>query len=35
VFLVDEGRLVNYAHPRELRRGGHSDQILPSFVKAQ
>lgn len=34
VFLVDEGRLVNYAHPRELRRGGHSDQVLPSFVKA-
>jgi hypothetical protein len=34
VFLVDEGRLVNYAHPRDLRRGGHNDQMLPSFLKA-
>lgn len=31
-FLVDEGRFVNYKHPRELRTGGYSDQMLPGVV---
>ncbi|CAN5475123.1 hypothetical protein BH10BDE1_BH10BDE1_26220 [soil metagenome] len=31
-FLVDEGRFVNYKHPRELRSGGYSDQLLPGVV---
>jgi hypothetical protein len=31
-FLVDEGRFVNYKHPRELRSGGYSDQLLPGAV---
>lgn len=31
-FLVDEGRFVNYKHPSELRKGGYSDNLLPSVV---
>lgn len=31
-FLVDEGRFVNYKNPRELRKGGYSDGLLPSVV---
>lgn len=31
-FLVDEGRFVNYKHPRELRRGGYTDGLLPKAV---
>ncbi len=31
-FLVDEGRFVNYKHPRELRVGGFKDQALPAVV---
>lgn len=32
VFLVDEGRFVQYQHPTELRSGGYSDKLLPSSV---
>lgn len=31
-FLIDEGRVVGYKHPRELRVGGYTDQVLPSVV---
>lgn len=31
-FLVDEGRFQNYKHPRELRRGGFTDGLLPKAV---
>jgi hypothetical protein len=31
-FLVDEGRLVGYEHPKSLRVGGHADRKLPSLV---
>jgi len=32
VFLVDEGRLVGYEHPKSLKVGGHADRQLPSIV---
>lgn len=32
VFLVDEGRFVDYRHPSSLRKGGFSDKLLPDFV---
>lgn len=31
-FHVDEGRLVNYAHPKELRKGGYNDHLLPRAI---
>ena len=31
-FLVDEGRLVGYAHPKGLEVGGHRNRHLPSDV---
>lgn len=34
VFLVDEGKLVGYEHPRGLRIGGHADRRLPSFLQS-
>ncbi|MDZ4083194.1 MAG: L,D-transpeptidase family protein [Bdellovibrionales bacterium] len=32
VFLVDEGRLVGYSHPKELRKGGYTDHLLPRAI---
>jgi hypothetical protein len=32
VFLIDEGRIAGYAHPKELKVGGQSDKSLPSMV---
>jgi hypothetical protein len=32
VFLVDEGRFVNYSHPRGLQVGGYPKKELPSFL---
>jgi|GEM_PF-2327608 len=32
VFLIDEGRLAGYEHPRELKVGGESDHKLPSLM---
>ncbi len=32
VFLIDEGRFVNYRHPSEIRRGGFPDKTLPDFA---
>lgn len=32
VFLVDEGRVVDYQHPKSLKVGGHADRKLPSVV---
>ncbi len=32
VFLVDEGRVVGYQHPKSLKVGGHADRKLPSLV---
>ena len=34
VFLVDQGRFVNYQHPENLSRGGFN-KPLPAFVNAQ
>ncbi len=31
-LIVDEGRLVGYAHPKELRKGGYTDHLLPRAV---
>lgn len=31
-FLVNEGRLVNYSHPKELRKGGYTDSLLPRDI---
>ncbi len=31
-FLVNEGRLSNYAHPKELRKGGYTDELLPRAI---
>ena len=31
-FLVDEGRLVGYSHPKELRKGGYADHLLPRAI---
>jgi hypothetical protein len=31
-FLIDEGRLVNYEHPKELRVGGFDDSALPGIA---
>ncbi|MBN8539524.1 MAG: hypothetical protein J0L82_03980 [Deltaproteobacteria bacterium] len=31
-FLVDEGRLVGYSHPKELRKGGYTDHLLPRAI---
>jgi hypothetical protein len=31
-FLVNEGRLKNYAHPKSLRKGGYSDALLPRSI---
>lgn len=31
-FLVDEGRVINYRHPRELEVGGHEDHQLPAVI---
>ncbi|MFK8137122.1 MAG: L,D-transpeptidase [Bdellovibrionales bacterium] len=35
VFLIDEGRLVNYRHPKALKVGGYKDQLFPSFVQVK
>lgn len=32
-FLVNEGRLLNYAHPKELRKGGYTDELLPAAIR--
>lgn len=32
VFLIDEGRLAGYSHPRELKVGGMADKGLPSMA---
>jgi hypothetical protein len=32
VFLIDEGRIAGYSHPKELKVGGMSDHSLPSVV---
>jgi hypothetical protein len=32
VFLIDEGRLVNYAHPTSLQVGGYGRNSFPDFV---
>jgi hypothetical protein len=34
VFLVDEGRFVDYHHPSTLPVGGYPDRELPSYMKA-
>lgn len=31
-FIVDEGTVVNYQHPRELQVGGYTDRQLPNFM---
>jgi hypothetical protein len=31
-YAVDEGRLVGYEHPRELRVGGHAEHRLPTIM---
>lgn len=31
-LLVDEGRLVGYSHPKELRKGGYTDHLLPRAI---
>ena len=31
-FLVNEGRLSNYSHPKELRKGGYTDELLPRAI---
>lgn len=31
-FLVDEGRLANYEHPKEIRVGGYKEKTLPAVV---
>jgi hypothetical protein len=31
-LVVDEGRLVNYAHPTGLIVGGHADKVLPALI---
>ncbi len=31
-FLVDEGRLVGYSHPKELPKGGYTDHLLPRAI---
>lgn len=31
-LVVDEGRLVDYQHPKELERGGYTDKALPSVA---
>ncbi len=33
-FLVDEGRLVNYAHPANLSVGGYGRDAMPAFAIA-
>ncbi|MCB0343101.1 MAG: hypothetical protein H6626_14725 [Pseudobdellovibrionaceae bacterium] len=35
VFLIDQGRLINYRHPSNLGVGGYKDQLLPSYVIAE
>lgn len=32
ILLVDEGRLVNYEHPQELKVGGFRDVVLPAIA---
>lgn len=32
VFLVDEGRVVNYSHPSSLKVGGYPSRDLPNFM---
>lgn len=31
-FVVDEGTVVNYRHPSQLKRGGYSDRLVPEFM---
>ncbi len=31
-FLVDEGTVVDYQHPKELQVGGYTDERLPNFM---
>lgn len=31
-FVVDEGTVVNYRHPSDLKRGGYSDQLVPAYM---
>ena len=31
-FLIDQGRLEDYRHPKNLEVGGHADKTLPSVV---
>lgn len=32
VFVVDEGVLVDYSHPKELKVGGHTKNYMPSIL---
>jgi uncharacterized protein YgiM (DUF1202 family) len=34
VFLVDEGRIVNYEHPKGVLRGGYKNQAFPKYMLA-
>lgn len=34
VYLVDEGRFVNYVHPASLPIGGYEDHSLPAYMQA-
>ena len=31
-FIVDEGTVVDYQHPKQLQVGGYTDQRLPNFM---
>ena len=33
-FIVDEGTLLDYQHPKELSIGGYSDHTLPNFIQS-
>jgi hypothetical protein len=34
VFVIDEGRFVNYNHPEGLRVGGYPNIVVPDFVQS-
>ncbi len=34
-FIVDEGTVVDYQHPKQLRVGGYTDGQLPNFMISQ
>jgi hypothetical protein len=31
-FVVDEGTVLNYQHPSQMKRGGYSDQLVPAYM---